>query len=262
MLAMSCDDHTPIALFLDFDGTLVEFAPRPNEVRLAPDTLRLITTMRHKLGGALAVISGRTVENLSYFLSVRGLALAGLHGLQIQGELPLEQPEFPEVARQDLINFSLQNPEITLEDKGVSMALHYRLVPHLGDRCMALAARIAEETHGAYSVLAGNHVAELRPSDANKGRAIAAFMQQPPFFGRIPVFIGDDVTDEDGFTYVNRHDGISIKVGTRHHTAAKMAIPDVTRTLDFIQLLCSAPDVTVATIWETYETITAPLQEK
>lgn len=253
---MRDENDKAIALFLDFDGTLVEFAPRPDDVHLDDDTLLLITHMQEKLCGALAVISGRTLDNLSHFMPLPTLAMAGLHGLHIKGEPPRLLPVFPPQARAEIIDFSVQHPKLTCEDKGAGMALHYRLAPDLGEACIALMHRIAEGTHGEYRVLAGKRVVELRPSMASKGLAVATFMTKPPFIHRAPVFIGDDVTDEDAFRYVNHHGGISIKVGGHHHTEAMIALPDVSQTLHFIRLLCLSSQPTVATIWESHHSLT------
>ncbi len=190
------------ALLLVVDGTLLDFAPTPDAVIVPPgllDTLRLI---KSRLGGALAVISGRPVEQVERFLADAPHAIAGEHGGAIRhgpGE-PLERPplaELPAGWLEEAKRIVAAHPGALLERKARGLVLHYRAVPEagavLGDWLRGLAARRPD----AFEVLDGNMAFELRPLGADKGRAAAALMARPPFAGRIPVFIGDDVTDLD-----------------------------------------------------------------
>lgn len=205
------------ALFLDFDGTLADIAPKPWLVRIDPETIATITHLQIRLGGALAVVSGRQVEDLDTLLGVANLSAAGIHGAQVRrdgGPVIMQGPLLGEL---DALESALRRhlgdtPDILIERKPVSIALHYRGAPWREEALRALARDVTGPA-SPLRRLHGKMVIEWLPHGADKGKAIAGFMACAPFAGRIPVFAGDDVTDEDAHNAVNALGGISIKIG-------------------------------------------------
>lgn len=206
---------TAHALFLDFDGTLAELAPRPDAVRVASGLVPTLTALYAHLGGALAIVTGRPESDIDHFLSPLRLPLASEHGahyrLSHQSHAAIALPDLTPVwqAAQAL---TAQHTGLLVERKGASVALHYRQVPHLKDMCQATMEEAMHNVPGV-ELLHGKMVFEVKPQGVHKGQAIADFMTQAPFAGRIPVFVGDDVTDESGFAAVQSLGGWGIKVG-------------------------------------------------
>lgn len=216
-----------IALFLDFDGTLVEIAPSPDEVRLDRRVPAALDVLRSSLGGALALVSGRPVSFLDETLEPYRFDAAGLHGAQIRldGEIR-SQAEVPDAMRgalRDLVRFANSHVGIIVEDKRISVALHWRLAPQLHDEALDLMRAVATRMGPGIRLQEGKAVAELVPAHVSKGSAITRLMQSPPYAGRLPVFIGDDITDEHGFEAVNALGGLSIRIGGGE-TQAKLRI--------------------------------------
>ena len=216
------------ALFLDFDGTLVEIAPAPSLVRVPAGLPYLLNELADRLGGAVAVVSGRSLDELARMLAPFAGGIAGDHGLERRsggGKVTrcLAHPELDQF-RPLVGDFAMRHEGVLLEDKGASLALHYRQAPSLGPLCHAFFERAAQASNGVLVAVAGKMVVELMPRSAGKGRAIADFLTDAPFHGRLPVFIGDDTTDEDGFAVVNRLGGVSVHVGCgatiAHHNLA------------------------------------------
>lgn len=217
------------ALFLDFDGTLVNIAPVPDAVVVGKPLRSVLATLQGALGGAVAIVSGRPIGELDDFLAPNRLPSAGLHGLERRsGARDIERPE-PEpwlpAAHDALAAFVAQHPDLLLEHKSLSVALHYRARPDLEDPVAWLCEGLAEEL--GCDALRGHCVWELRPRTAGKERAIDHFLSQPPFRDRLPIFVGDDVTDEAGFAYVQDRGGCGIKVGPGETAALhRLGSPD------------------------------------
>lgn len=217
------------ALFLDFDGTLVEIADRPDAVVVAPMVPGLIEHLVKATGGAVAVISGRRIEEIDAFLHT-AIAAAGMHGSQRRAEPGAEVAvlsDSPQVAqlRQRLHDSGLIGGPIRLEDKGAGIAVHYRAAPDRGDEV----SRRMEEAIADLddlNLLHGKMVVEAKRKGFDKGAAVRGFMEHAPFEGRTPVFLGDDVTDEDGIKACNDLGGFGVKVG-EGETAAKYRVDDV-----------------------------------
>lgn len=205
--------HT--ALFLDFDGTLVDLAPQPEAVQLVAGLVPALARLSTQLGGALAIVSGRTLSDLDGFLSPLRLPSAAEHGAQrrIAGgaAVSLAAPDLREVARR-AAELMVHHPGLRVEVKSAAVALHYRHAPELEALCLQVMQEAAGNTPGV-ELLRGKFVFEVKPSGVSKGTAIAAFMAEPPFAGRIPLFAGDDTTDEAGFSAVQFMGGEGIKVG-------------------------------------------------
>lgn len=203
------------ALFVDFDGTLAEIAPRPDAVALPAGMVQLLATLHTRLGGALAVVSGRPIAQLDAYLAPLSLPAAGLHGAErrsasaVVTRLPAADLG-PVVA--ELQTLAALHTGLLVEPKPGAVALHYRLAPD----CEALALQAMQaalQRSPGMVLMHGKMVIEMKPAEASKGRAIEAFMAEPPFAGRRPLFAGDDTTDESGFAVVQAAGGIGIKVG-------------------------------------------------
>jgi len=220
------------ALFLDFDGTLVDIAPQPEAVVVPPPLIHTLERLHQYLGGALALISGRPIEQMDEFLRPLVLPAAGVHGAErrnARGEVTLlgtHPLDLVEAAALDLVR---QDPRLRVEAKRGSLALHYRQAPELEALCLQTLQRAVEESPGL-TLLRGKMVVEAKPGGASKGAAIEAFMAEAPFAGRTPLFVGDDITDEVGFATVQRMQGLGVKVGDGATVAWKrIASPAVFR---------------------------------
>lgn len=229
------------ALFIDVDGTLLDLAPRPDLVEVPAGLPCLLARLAAQRDGALALVSGRQLADLDrLFPSWRG-PVAGLHGAQRRradgsfdentDHAGAGAAEALDRLRPKIADAAARLPGVWLEDKGGTLALHYRAAPEREAEVRAFAERMVGEAGGSLRSIAGKMVVELQPSQHGKGRAIAAFLREAPFAGRRPVFLGDDTTDEDGFTEVNRRGGVSIRVGEPNPaTAAEYALPSVAAT--------------------------------
>ncbi len=205
------------ALFLDFDGTLVAIAETPEAVVVPPPLVPLLIELHELLGGAVAVVSGRQIDALDRFLAPLRLPAAGEHGVQrrdSEGRMQEIQPPDLGFVLDAANALAGAYAGLLVERKHAAVALHYRLAPQLEQLCRdSMAALLADQSQ--LEVLHGKCVVEVKPAGMNKGLAIDAFLQEPPFAGRTAVFAGDDTTDETGFAVVQRQaGGIAIKVGT------------------------------------------------
>ena len=228
--------HT--ALFLDFDGTLVALADQPEQVVVPPELLPLLVHLQTRLGGALALVSGRRLQDLDQFLAPLQLPAAAEHGAirrTAQGDVysaPTPHLAAIEMAMHSLVS---RHPGLRLEPKQTSLALHYRHAPALAALCHDT---LVTALHGRpdLTLLHGKCVLEVKPAHIGKGQAIAAFMQEPPFTGRVPVFAGDDVTDEAGFVAVHTLQGRTVKVGAGP-TCAQHRFDNPAALLDWLHTL-------------------------
>ena len=204
------------ALFLDFDGTLVALAETPEAVQVPAAMVPLLSDLHELLGGALAVVSGRQIDVIDRFLAPLRLPAAGEHGVQRRGAGGrMQEQRAPDlVPALEVANELARVYEgLLVERKHAAVALHYRLAPQLEAVCRDAMSRIIDG-QPQLELLHGKFVFEVKPAGINKGIAIDAFMHEAPFAGRVPVFAGDDTTDESGFALVQPRGGIAIKVGT------------------------------------------------
>jgi len=206
------------AFFLDLDGTLLDIAATPEAVGIGLSEKSLLERMRAASGGAVALVSGRSLTRIDELFAPLVFAAAGQHGAErrdAQGKR--HRHRFPASALRPVAggirSFASRHPGLVFEDKGASVALHYRLAPQLAAAAHEAVREAAEPLGDQVEVQGGKMVVELKPAGCDKGSAIESFMQEPPFAGRVPVFLGDDVTDEYGFRVVNRLGGHSVKVG-------------------------------------------------
>ncbi len=215
---------TRAALLLDLDGTLLDIAPTPDAVVVPPDLIASLRALRARLGGALAVVSGRPVAQVEALLPDAAQAIAGEHGGAIRhapGEAleRVDLPTPPEAWFAAGARIAAAHPGALLERKAHGFVLHFRAAPTLGPALgEAMAALVAGSDR--FVLVPAREAWELRPRGADKGTAVTALMQRPPFGGRVPVFIGDDVTDEDGMAAARRLGGIGLRVAEAFGTPA------------------------------------------
>jgi len=214
--------HT--ALLLDFDGTLVDIAPTPDAVVVPPDLTASLRTLRARLDGALAIVTGRPVEQVVVLLGDAVEVIAGEHGGAIRHAAGqtlerIDLPMPPEAWFAAGGRIAAAHPGVILERKAQGFVLHYRAVPAAGKALgEAMAALVAGSDR--FVMLAARKAWELRPRGADKGTAVEALMRRPPFADRLPVFIGDDVTDEDGIAAAHRLGGVGLRVADAFASAA------------------------------------------
>ena len=226
------------ALFLDFDGTLLELAPEPHLVRPSPELTALLPALRPATDDAVALVSGRRIEEIDRILAPHRFAAAGVHGLERRDaagatlRMQVNERGLARV-RAALAPFVAGHAGLLLEDKVRTIAIHYRRRPDLADEVRRVVASL-EPLPPDLELLPGRMVFEIKPRAADKGRAIAAFTQEPPFRGRTPVFVGDDVTDEAGFAVVNALGGVTVKVSDGA-TAARFRLRGVRAVLDWLE---------------------------
>ena len=234
-----------MGFFFDIDGTLVDFADAPSKVRVDRALVRLLGRLRDAAGGAVALISGRSVADIDRLFGPARFCVAGQHGAERRDaagmlhRLGSPSARLREVGRK-LERLAVSHPSLVLEDKGMNLALHYRRAPRLGSKVRAAVRKLARELGDAFEVQNGKMVIEIKPSGRDKGTAIAEFMREKPFRHRLPVFVGDDRTDEFGFRVVNRLGGLSVKVG-KGRTAARRRLPDTAAVRDWLAQYASAP---------------------
>jgi trehalose 6-phosphate phosphatase len=235
------------ALFLDVDGTLVEIADTPTSVVVDARLVQLLGGLEQALHGAVALVSGRPIAELDRLFSPLRLPTAGIHGLERRraddtvvrhGGVPVWLTGLRDRFRQ----FAASRPGILVEEKPLSVALHYRQAPEHKEAAQTLALQAVTQLGAGLHVLNGKCVIEVKPVDQEKGAAIEAFMAEPPFQTRQPVFAGDDVTDESGFQAINRLGGHSIRVGLPATTAAGARVESVIALRAWLEEVASTLD--------------------
>lgn len=230
-------DVATIALFLDVDGTLIDFAERPDRVVVDASLPALLRRLSQRLDGALALISGRCLREIDGLLGLRHGAAAGLHGAELRRadgvKLAVAMHAPPELARLRAHAQALVTalPGVFVETKPNAIALHYRSAPQAAEAVHAAAQDLLRAAGAEFMLQGGNHVVELKPVGIDKGGAIAALMRGEPFAGRVPWMLGDDLTDEHAFEQARALGGVGIVVGPRRPTSACYALanPDAVR---------------------------------
>ena len=218
------------ALFLDIDGTLAELAQTPDAVRVDETVAQVLPRLARELGGALALVTGRAITSADLLFPGLKLPMAGQHGCERRdaaGAIYLHAPRKETYAKLCKLFRSLakRHPQLLIEDKGAAIALHYRAAPHLASHVHETLRREIAEAAG-YTLQEGKMLVEVLPEGRDKGAAIDDFMAETPFAGRLPVFVGDDLTDEHGFATVERLGGWTVKVGAGR-TMARYRLPSV-----------------------------------
>ena len=227
----------PIALFLDFDGTLVELAPGPDAIEPAHGLARRLAELDRRLEHRCALVSGRGLSDIEKHIGPFSLAGAGSHGSDMRwgdgSSLGEGAIGLPEAIERELRAFAAENA-LDYEEKPHGGALHYRSNPDAGPTAHSFAEELAE-AHG-WAAQSGKFVVEIVSRDANKGAAVFAFMREEPFVGSRPFFIGDDLTDEAGFAACRDLGGAGILVGKRAQTGAHYFLPDVGAVHEWLEL--------------------------
>jgi trehalose 6-phosphate phosphatase len=225
------------ALFLDLDGTLAPIAARPQDVHPDPRRTSLIERLVQGLDGRLAVVSGRTLADVDRILEGCVTPVAAVHGLVMrdpQGRL-IETPPHPGIARAvaELQAFAARDCGLIVEEKGLSVALHFRLAAGEAAAARAFARELAGQT--GLALQEGDMVEELRTPGASKGDSVRAFMRLAPFAGSIPIFVGDDATDEDGFEAARALGGMGVVVGAHRAPNARYRLAGVEAALAWLE---------------------------
>jgi trehalose 6-phosphate phosphatase len=204
------------ALFLDFDGTLVEIAATPDAVVVEPQLPGLLLALRDRLNGALAIVTGRALADVDHFLPGLELDACGMHGLQrrVAGEVSFPDDLADLSPSIDRLRTQLAGfPGLIIEDKRIGVAVHWRTAPEAEGEARAAIDALATELGAAYKIQEGKAVREVVPVRAGKGEGIRALMGTTRYAGRRPIFVGDDKTDEHGFAAVNELGGLTVKIG-------------------------------------------------
>lgn len=223
------------ALFLDVDGTLLDYASRPDAVHVPPALRHTLSALLSALDGALALVSGRSIDDLDRIFAPLRLPAAGQHGAEGRrdGDARVFAPASSALAQilAPIRAFAAERPGIRIEHKGLSAAIHYRGAEEERAALGAVVAAAVAQGGEAYKLLDSYLVFDIMPRAADKGRAVDWFMAEPPFAGRVPVFAGDDRTDEDGFAEVLARGGYAIKIGRNGDTIApwRIATPQAFR---------------------------------
>jgi len=224
------------ALFLDLDGTLAPIAARPQDVRPDPRRTSLLERLASRLEGRLAVVSGRTLADVDRILESCVTPVAAVHGLVVRRAdgAVTAQPPHPALPRAAEVfrAFAARDSGLIVEEKGLSVALHFRLAAPHAEAARACARQLAAET--GLALQDGDMVEELRTPGASKGDSVRAFMAEPPFRGAQPVFVGDDATDEDGFRAAQALHGAGVAVGVPRPTAARFRLAGVDAALAWL----------------------------
>lgn len=217
------------ALFLDFDGTLVEVAETPDAISVPPSMPPLLRLLAKRLDGRLGIVSGRALADLERHIDCTGVAVSGSHGLELRlrdgSHIPLSAPMDLKEVRAAVARFAATIAGLLVEEKPSSVALHFRKAPREQEKVAEFMRRLSRKS--GLALQPGKMVFELRPKGADKGDAVRAFMAEPEFAGARPLFMGDDVTDEDAFEAVAAMGGDGILVGPPRATAAKWRLDDV-----------------------------------
>lgn len=217
------------ALLLDFDGTLAPIAPNPDAVRVPADLPDLLADLRGRLGGALAIVTGRPIADIDRFLPGLALDVCGLHGLDRRVGGRYVSPALPSLAAEvaELRAALAACPGTLVEDKGVGVAVHWRQAPAFEADARRALDRVAARLGPAYRIQEGKAVREIVPAAAGKGKAVSYLATVPPYAGRAAVFIGDDVTDEAAFRAVQEAGGTGVKIGPGDTSARRrLASPE------------------------------------
>lgn len=209
------------ALLLDIDGTLLDLAPTPREVWVPPGLATTLNRLHEKTAGALALVSGRSLNDIDLIFAPEQFPAVGGHGaeMRISGDseaVATRAPPMDKELKRRLAAIAKLSPGILLEDKGYSLALHYRLAPHAEQAIYDAVSLIrAEFPDAPIEIMPGKCVCEIKPSGFNKASGVIELMSHQPFKGRRPIFIGDDVTDESVFAILSDFAGVAFSVGRR-----------------------------------------------
>lgn len=208
------------ALFLDIDGTLIEHADHPEGISIPTSLPDLLTRLQFALDGAVALVSGRTIDWMDRRFAPARLAASGQHGAEIRlapdaPAVPIPTPKWRRPLEMALEREMAAWPGVFIEHKPLSLAVHFRAVASSGEAVMAKVIELGSGLDGSVEFLKGRFVIEVRQGGHDKGTAVRQFMNTALFTGRKPIFLGDDVTDEDGFRAARAAGGLAVAIGPR-----------------------------------------------
>jgi trehalose 6-phosphate phosphatase len=225
------------SLFLDFDGTLVELAARPDSVRVDARLAALMERLRDKLDGRVAVITGRGAGQVRALFDAPQFTVAGSHGLEFHypdgRNVLAPRPDTLDLALAEMQAFAAERAGLLVEDKPLGAALHFRCSPDAEADCIVLAQALAAR-HGLH-LQTGKMMIELRAGGGDKGEALRRLMGSPEMAGTMPVFLGDDDTDEPGFIAAALLGGAGVLIGDERPTAARYRLSGVAAVLDWLE---------------------------
>lgn len=226
------------ALFLDIDGTLLDLAEVPDAIVMPPWLPTALDALSQRLGGALALVTGRALAYADALFTPFRFPTAGLHGAELRrpdGSIVTAETTAAFEALKAELRAATENLQgVLVEDKGAAIAAHYRLAPQRQADVGLIMERLRSKAGPNWTLQRGKMVLEIRPASADKGHAVEAFLSMPPFAGRRPIAIGDDVTDEAMFRVANRFGGHSVRVGPSSDTAAALALPSASAVREMI----------------------------
>ena len=229
------------ALFLDLDGTVIDIAARPEEVRPRADLAERLRTVAERLGGALAILSGRPIADIDALTAPLRLPAAGVHGAERRrapdGPILVDAPFAPPGLIDAVRRLAANREGVLVEPKAYSIAVHYRLAPDQGPPLEAGLRRLLAADAGDHVLTLGRRVFEITPRAASKGAALAAFMREPPFAGRRPVMVGDDVTDETAMAAARCLGGAGLKVAGEHFAFESSDFADPADVFDWLEAI-------------------------
>jgi trehalose 6-phosphate phosphatase len=233
-------------VFLDIDGTLLEHMDHPDDVVVDSALRTLLARLAANLDRSVALISGRSIQDVERLFAPLEVPVAGLHGVEhrdprgVVHRHPMDERALFS-AKAHLEQVAAQNAGLFFEDKGLNLALHYRTAPALADFAEAAIRAVARDLGHRFEIQKGKMVWEVKPGGYDKGTAIDEYLDEAPFAGRVPVFLGDDLTDEVGFQLVNARGGHSIKVGPGR-TRAQWRLADARAVRGFLSALAGFVD--------------------
>lgn len=231
-------DRTPIGLFLDVDGTLLDMALTPSTVHVPPELAELLGTVATRLSGALAIVTGRPIAEADELLRPMKFIAAGVHGAEmrttITGEITSLTPSFSPALLSDVRTAAISMPGIVTEDKGTGVALHYRLASELRDSLLMTLETLVSKYPGQFTICEGRKVVEILPLGFSKGRALSTLAGLPEFANRIPVMIGDDIADIGAFRVAESMGGFGLKVAGENFSKTEAAFTGPADVLEWL----------------------------
>jgi trehalose 6-phosphate phosphatase len=235
---------TPIGLFLDIDGTLLDMALTPSTVHVPPGLAELLGIVATRLSGALAIVTGRPIAEADELLRPMKFVAAGVHGAEMRttatGEIKPLTPSFSPALLGDIRTAAISMPGVVTEDKGTGIALHYRLAPELRDSLLITLQALMPKYPGQFTICEGRKVVEILPVGFSKGRALRQLACLPEFSNRIPIMIGDDIADVDAFRVAETMGGFGLKVAGENFSKAEASFTgpaDVLAWLKWVEKL-------------------------
>jgi trehalose 6-phosphate phosphatase len=234
--------RSPLAFFLDIDGTLIDVAPTPSSVHVPPDLAELLSSLSARLSGALAIVTGRTIAEADRLLKPLELAAAGVHGAEMRvkagGTVSSLTPTLDDALKSKIITVARMIPGVVVEDKGTGVAVHYRLAPESGPSLIKTVEALAAERSGQLRICKGRMVVEILPSGISKGSALRRLAALPPFAKRVPVMVGDDVTDVEAFRAAEELGGFGLSVAGENFHESEATFRSPSEVLAWLKAFC------------------------